>query len=124
MEAFKLFVSFLLGGYRKRLPLQWKIKKDMIYSIEEVITQIGAQRYGSNSAKIGFLLTDSRSLCFPEETLFFALKTDRNDGHHYIPELYRRGVRNFVVSSVPVDYEHLYPEANFLRVLNPCKALQ
>lgn len=104
--------------------MQWKIKKDMIYSIEEVITQIGAQRYGSNSAKIGFLLTDSRSLCFPEETLFFALKTYRNDGHHYIPELYRRGVRNFVVSSVPVDYEHLYPKANFLRVLNPCKALQ
>ncbi len=104
--------------------MQWKIKKDMIYSIEEVITLIGAQRYGSNSAQIGFLLTDSRSLCFPEETLFFALKTDRNDGHHYIPELYRRGVRNFVVSSVPVDYEHLYPEANFLRVLNPCKALQ
>ena len=65
--------------------MQWKIKKDMIYSIEEVITQIGAQRYGSNSAQIGFLLTDSRSLCFPEETLFFALKTDRNDGHHYIP---------------------------------------
>ena len=82
MYCLLLFVSFLLGGYRKRLPLQWKIKKDMIYNIEEVITQIGAQRYGSNSAKIGFLLTDSRSLCFPEETLFFALKTDRNDGHH------------------------------------------
>ena len=26
------------------------------------------------------------SLCFPEETLFFALKSERNDGHNYLPE--------------------------------------
>lgn len=96
----------------------------MTYSIEKVIALIGARRYGTNSANIGFILTDSRSLCFPEETLFFALETARNNGHHYIAELYHRGVRNFVVSTVPIDYEHVYPAANFLRVLNTRKALQ
>lgn len=96
----------------------------MIYTIEKVTTLIGAHRYGDKAAKVAFLLTDSRSLCFPEETLFFALKSERNDGHHYIPELYRRGVRNFVVSQVPHEYSSLYPEANFLKVVQPLEALQ
>ena len=73
----------------------------MTYTIEKVTTLIGARRYGETEATIGWLLTDSRSLCFPEQTLFFALRTKRNDGHKYIDELYRRGVRNFVVESLP-----------------------
>ena len=73
----------------------------MQYSIEKITTLIGARRIGQTDAQIGWLLTDSRSLCFPEETLFFALTSARNDGHKYIPDLYRRGVRNFVVSKSP-----------------------
>ena len=96
----------------------------MTYTIEKITTLIGARRYGNADANIGFLLTDSRSLCFPEETLFFALKTERHDGHAYIPELYRRGVRNFVVTGMPEGYADGYPEANFLRVTDARKALQ
>jgi alanine racemase len=96
----------------------------MTYTIEKVTTLIGARRYGEKDANVGFILTDSRSLCFPEETLFFALKSCRNDGHHYIPEMYRRGVQNFVVTDVPKDYAQTYPDANFLKVLSPLKALQ
>ena len=96
----------------------------MTYSIEKVTTLIGAHRFGEKTANIGFLLTDSRSLCFPEETLFFALKSGRNDGHGFIPDLYRRGVKNFVVDTVPSDYATAYPDANFLKVLSPLEALQ
>ena len=96
----------------------------MTYTIEKVTTLIGAHRYGDTDAKIGFVLTDSRSLCFPEETLFFALSSNRNDGHRYIPDLYRRGVRNFVVEKVPEDYASVYPDANFLKVPHTLKALQ
>lgn len=96
----------------------------MTYTIEKVTTLIGARRYGDKDTNIGFLLTDSRSLCFPEETLFFAIKSERNDGHNYIPELYRRGVRNFVVTNVPKGYASDYPEANFLKVVNTLEALQ
>ena len=59
----------------------------MSYSIEQISEIIGAQRVGDAPATIDWLLTDSRSLCFPEDTLFFALETRRNDGHRYIPEL-------------------------------------
>ena len=96
----------------------------MKYSIEKVTTLIGARRYGNTEAQVSWLLTDSRSLCFPEETLFFALKTQRNDGHRYIQDLYNRGVRQFVVEQVPENFETLYPEANFLRVPHTLAALQ
>jgi alanine racemase len=96
----------------------------MIYTIEKVATLIGARRYGEKDATIGWLLTDSRSLCFPEQTLFFALRTKRNDGHKYIDELYRRGVRSFVVEHEPADYQTLFPDANFLKVSSPLAALQ
>ena len=96
----------------------------MTYSIEKVTTLIGARRYGDQAANIGFLLTDSRSLCFPEETLFFALKSGRRNGHEFIPDLYRRGVRNFVVDALPQDYATTYAGSNFLKVISPLEALQ
>ena len=96
----------------------------MNYSIEKVTTLIGARRYGETEATIGFVLTDSRSLCFPEETLFFALKSERNDGHNYIEDLYHRGVRNFVVEVVPKDWQQRFPKSNFLKVVGSLEALQ
>ena len=98
----------------------------MNYSIEKITTLIGARRIGTADAQIGWLLTDSRSLCFPEETLFFALKTQRNDGHRYIGDLYRRGVRNFVVenNSQFSILNSQFEDANFLIVPSPLAALQ
>ena len=94
----------------------------MTYTIEKVATLIGARRYGDRDGSVRWLLTDSRSLCFPEETLFFALRTQRNDGHRYIDDLYRRGVRNFVIEALPSTES--YPDANFLKVPSPMAALQ
>lgn len=68
-------------------------------------------------------LTDSRSLTFPERTLFFAIVTEKGDGHRYIRELYDRGVRAFVISDKDLR-EDEYPEATFLRVSNTVNALQ
>jgi len=92
-----------------------------MYKIDEIAQVIGAQRKGTTEAKINWLLIDSRSLCFPDETLFFALKTEKNDGHKYIEELYRRGVRNFVVETLPASSME---GANFLVVKSPLQALQ
>ena len=98
----------------------------MIYTIEKITTLIGARRIGHAEARIGWLLTDSRSLCFPEETLFFALRSQRNDGHRYIDDLYRRGVRNFVVenNSQFSVFNAQFSDANFLIVPSPLEALQ
>lgn len=96
----------------------------MLYSIEKITTLIGARRYGSADGNIRWILTDSRSVCFPEETLFFAIRSERNDGHKYIADLYRRGVRNFVVDELPEGYSEAYADANFLKVPHPVEALQ
>lgn len=100
----------------------------MSYSIESITESIGARRVGNAPATIDWLLTDSRSLNFPEETLFFALATKRNDGARYIADLYARGVRNFVLSEESYAAQ---PAAgcqqsaiNYLIVPNPLKALQ
>ena len=105
----------------------------MKYTIEKITTLIGARRIGDTEAVVSWLLTDSRSLCFPEETLFFALRSGRNDGHNYIPELYRRGVRNFVVERGYFRLPNVTAStgaggglagANILEVVSPLEALQ
>ena len=53
---------------------------------------------------IQHLLTDSRQLGnSPDSTLFFAIKTDKNDGAKYISQLVERGVRVFVVTQEQWD---------------------
>ena len=94
-------------------------------TLEKVATLIGARIFGNTSDRqVDWLLTDSRSLAFPETTLFFALRTRSGDGHRYVADLYRRGVRSFVVGQVPADAERLFPDAVFLLTVSPLKALQ
>lgn len=100
----------------------------MSYTIELISQLIAAHRVGDRPATINWLLTDSRSLSFPEETLFFALTTKRNKGAQYIPDLFDRGVRNFVVSTDDMARLTLSTDqkddCNFLVVAHPMKALQ
>jgi alanine racemase len=44
-----------------------------------------------------YLLTDSRQLSFPDQSIFFAIKGPHHDGHLFLPELYQKGVQEFVV---------------------------
>lgn len=95
----------------------------MTYSIEKISEIIGADRHGFCPASVSWLLTDSRSLCFPHQTVFFALPGKNKDGHNFIRGLYDKGVRNFVVSRLPDKMEN-YEESNFLLVNNTLRALQ
>ena len=92
-----------------------------MYKISEITALTGAHQIGRHDQEIDWLLTDSRSLCFPESTLFFAIRTQRGDGHRFVPDLYQRGVRSFVVESVP---EGDFPDAVFLLVPESLQALQ
>lgn len=96
----------------------------MKYDISEIITALGIkQKKDVQDAVISTLLTDSRKLSLPEETLFFALTTKTNDGHNYINDLYIQGVRNFVVSKNH-DISDSHSDANFLIVKDTLAALQ
>ena len=69
--------------------------------LSEIKKAIGrlAQVTGEDDLEIRHLLTDSRLLAKNDEaerTLFFAIKTEKNDGAKYIPELQAKGVKAFV----------------------------
>jgi alanine racemase len=90
--------------------------------ITEIACKLGLEAPG-NPAEIRHLLTDSRSLETAPDTLFFAIPTKGNDGHRYMADLYRRGVRNFVANRIPAELESC-TDANFLTVPNTIDALQ
>lgn len=96
----------------------------MKYNISEIISALGIKHKKSvHDSLITILLTDSRKLSNPDETIFFALTTKTNDGHKYIDDLYTQGVRNFVVSTSYV-ISVAYSDANFLIVKDTLVALQ
>jgi alanine racemase len=93
----------------------------VIYSLDHIATVVGSNSKVDNS-KIEHLVLDSRKVYSPATSLFFALKGPRRDGHHFINDLYKKGVRCFVVSeSVQAS---TYPDAQFIKVKDTLKALQ
>ncbi len=74
---------------------------------------------------IEHLLTDSRKLVFPANSLFFALPGPRRSGLQFIAELYDRGLRSFVVEEkTETAYLQTFPGACFLLVPDVLAALQ
>ncbi|MCU0322128.1 MAG: Mur ligase family protein [Chitinophagaceae bacterium] len=94
----------------------------MSYTIQHISTIIGASNESLMQANIEQLLIDSRKIIFPKTSLFFALHSNRRDGHSFINEVYERGVRNFVIDS-SIDTTK-FSNANFLKVKNTLTALQ
>ena len=102
--------------------------------IQEIITAIQPLEVIGTVAdqEVEYLLTDSRQLGSslapdPATTLFFALRTPKNDGARYISDLYARGVRLFVINSLTSHSDSgltSHSEAVFLVVEDTLAALQ
>jgi alanine racemase len=91
------------------------------YALNHIASIIGSSSAVAEAA-IEYLLLDSRKVYSPATSLFFALKGPRRDGHQFIPELYKKGVRSFVVSEKQDVL--VYPGANFIIVNDTLVALQ
>ncbi len=95
----------------------------MAYTIKKIAEQVdGKILQECHETVIEHLLLDSRKTYAAATSVFFALKGIRRDGHRFIPELYKKGVRSFIVDTEP-DVS-LYPEGNFIYVKNVLQALQ
>ena len=99
--------------------------------IQEIISAIRPLEVIGTPAdqEVTYLLTDSRQLGSlqapdPAATLFFALRTAKNDGARYIPDLYARGVRLFVISANSQQPMANGQEALYLVVDDSLAALQ
>jgi alanine racemase len=97
----------------------------MSYTLTHTARVIGAtQTLIVNDSTVKELLIDSRKFTHSEGVLFFAIKGERHDAHEFLPAIYEKGIRNFVVNNLPANAEMEFPEANFLVVNNTLAALQ
>lgn len=94
----------------------------MTYLVSHIAQVIGAELEIRQDAGVDQLLIDSRKIVAPATSLFFALRSERRNGHQFIPELYKKGVWNFVISEQVDPME--FPNANFLYVDDTLTALQ
>ncbi|GAA4378225.1 bifunctional UDP-N-acetylmuramoyl-tripeptide:D-alanyl-D-alanine ligase/alanine racemase [Hymenobacter koreensis] len=92
--------------------------------LSAVLPGILRQPAADATATVQHLLLDSRRVGVPAGTVFFALRGPHHDGHQYIPELYRRGVRLFVGEVLPPALLAACPEAGFIEVANSLNAIQ
>ena len=110
--------------------------------LTDIINAIKPQRIigqANPQTDIQHLLTDSRELVespttndqrpIANATLFFALRTAKNDGAKYIPELYAQGVRAFVLGNgqwltAQSQWVMDHDDAAFIIVADALEALQ
>ncbi len=94
----------------------------MTYSLSHIAKIIKAEAFLVEDASINHLLIDSRKIVFPEDSLFFAIKGPRRNGHQFVQEVYDRGIRNFIVGN---EFDHSpFTDASFLKVTDVLLALQ
>ena len=78
---------------------------------------------GNEEAIINYVMFDSRKTIPSLKSLFFAIKSNQNDGHKYIEAMYSQGILNFVVNADFTEFDR-YLDANFIIVNNSIVALQ
>jgi alanine racemase len=94
----------------------------MAYSIQTICSVVQGKFISQhNEDSIENLVYDSRRILQPSSSLFFALKTEHNDGHKYLAGAYKKGIRNFIVSSQPTQQ---LEKSNVILVKDVLTALQ
>ena len=97
-----------------------------VYTLTEIASIIHGQLFQpglTTDCQIRYLSFDSRTILSGKETLFFALKNERNDGHRYITDALNKGVSSFVVTQLPNEDNKL-PAASYILVKDTLDALQ
>ena len=95
----------------------------MEFNTGDIARITGGDLHGSAGIRITDLITDSRMAGFAGDSAFFAIRGKNHDGHQFIRTLYGRGVRVFVVSSLPDQIEQ-FPGTAFIHVKDTVGALQ
>ncbi|HRZ96266.1 MAG TPA: bifunctional UDP-N-acetylmuramoyl-tripeptide:D-alanyl-D-alanine ligase/alanine racemase [Paludibacter sp.] len=91
--------------------------------LKKIAQILGTENIKIPETDINWLITDSRKFTYPGESLFFSIRTSRNDGHKYIAELYSQQLRYFVVNEIYPEFSEMN-DAVFIQVENTLTALQ
>lgn len=94
----------------------------MAYSIQRICSVVQGKFISQHADdKIENLVYDSRRILQPSSSLFFALKTEHNDGHKYLLSAHKKGIRNFIISNQPIQQLN---DSNVILVEDTLDALQ
>lgn len=94
----------------------------MKYHLSEIARLCGGEMVGCDVV-VGGIVTDSRSCAFVGDAMFVAMRGLNHDSHDYVGDMYRRGVRAFMVERRP-SAEALAEDAGCVVVDNALQALQ
>jgi len=89
-----------------------------MYSLKQIAEITNTRFVGKNNPKINYFLNDSRSLQSANDTLFIALKTNRNNGHQYILNLIDLGVKAFLIEETDFDFAN-FSETDVSFIISP-----
>jgi alanine racemase len=119
----QILLQFSNQSYRFELTITY-LMSIFPYTIQGIASILHAKVLkSSENSIIRHILLDSRKLSSPENSIFFAIKGARNDGHKYIQDLYNKGIRNFVISDGLIVTDS-FVDCTFLLVENTLQSLQ
>tara|TARA_Y100000385_G_scaffold145562_1_gene151180 strand:+ start:24054 stop:26459 length:2406 start_codon:yes stop_codon:yes gene_type:complete len=88
-----------------------------LYSLEKIAEILGGKVFGDGSLEIKHIYTDTRKIQEKKNALFFAITSDKDDGHNYISQACNIGIKVFVVTKKPAI------ECSYILVKNSLQAL-
>ncbi len=89
-----------------------------MYTLSQIAQIVGGSLHGDGHLQIAQLYTNTRRIQVKDHSLFFAIATEKNDGHNYIDHAIKLGVTALVVSQKPTI------DCNYILVENTLTALQ
>jgi Alr-MurF fusion protein len=95
----------------------------MRISTADITTVVNGKLSGRPDLYAREILTDSRHFSFIEDLAFLAIRGINHDGHKFIDQLFKRGIRIFIVEDYPHNMDD-YSDSAFIKVSNTIKALQ
>ena len=92
------------------------------FKLQEVSEIVSGTLVGNGELEFSKIVTDSRNIINPSSCLFVAVVGEQHDGHNYIDDIYRSGVRAFLVSK-DIDTAK-YAGISYVKVANTLEAMQ
>lgn len=95
----------------------------MNFSLDHIIAITDAEVIGSNATtNIRAIVTDSRKIIDTTGVLYAAIRGEHHDGHLFVEECYKKGIRIFIVEKINNTWK--LPDALLLKVSNTILAIQ
>lgn len=95
----------------------------MRYTSSDIAKIVRGKLKGREDIIVNEIITDSRQIVFMDGMAFFAIRGKNHDGHDFINNLYKQGIRTFIVDRLPEKWES-FDDAAFILTGNTISALQ